>query len=53
MRNFKKLLIWQLGMEIVDKVYEFGCRLQAAGCKLQAASFPKGVLRTGLVEKDN
>jgi four helix bundle protein len=22
MRNFKKLLIWQLGMEIVDKVYD-------------------------------
>ena len=22
MRDFKKLLIWQLGMEIVDKVYE-------------------------------
>lgn len=22
MRNFKKLLIWQVGMEIVDKVYD-------------------------------
>ncbi len=22
MRNFKKLLIWQLGMDIVDKVYD-------------------------------
>lgn len=27
MRNFKKLLIWQLGMEIVDVVYEIAPHL--------------------------
>jgi four helix bundle protein len=50
MRNFKKLLIWQIGMEIVDKVYDvvpflpdeerFGLRLQMTKC---ATSIPSNI----------
>jgi four helix bundle protein len=50
MRNFKKLLIWQLGMEIVDKVYDivpllpseekFGLRLQMTK---SAVSIPSNI----------
>lgn len=50
MRNFKKLLIWQIGMEIVDKVYDvvpflpdeerFGLRLQMTK---SATSIPSNI----------
>ena len=51
MRNFKKLLIWQIGMEIVDKVYDvvpflpdeerFGLRLQMTK---SATSIPSNIV---------
>ena len=50
MRDFKKLMIWQLGMDIVDKVYEivpslpsderFGIRSQMTRC---AVSIPGNI----------
>jgi four helix bundle protein len=50
MRNFKKLMIWQVGMQIVDKVYDvvpflpneekFGLRLQMTK---SATSIPSNI----------
>jgi four helix bundle protein len=50
MKDFKKLLIWQLGMDIVDKVYDlvpmlpqeekYGLRSQTARC---AVSIPSNI----------
>jgi four helix bundle protein len=50
MRNFKKLLIWQVGMQIVEMVYEivpffpdeerFGLRFQMTKC---ATSIPSNI----------
>ncbi len=48
MRDFKKLMIWQLGMEIVDKVYDvvgslpsderYGLRSQMTRCAISIPS---------------
>jgi four helix bundle protein len=48
MRDFKKLMIWQLGMEIVDKVYDvvgslppderYGMRSQMTRCAISIPS---------------
>jgi four helix bundle protein len=48
MRNFKKLMIWQLGMQLVDKVYDlvpsfpeeekFGLRVQITKCAISIPS---------------
>lgn len=50
MRNFKKLLIWQVGMQLVNKVYDivpgfpeeerFGMRVQMTKC---ATSIPTNI----------